>query len=226
MNTPISDALYELYQSLLLSFGHRSWWPGDTPYEIAAGAILTQNTNWVNVEKAIANLKKSGALDPYVLQSMPIDQLALLIRPAGYYNQKAKRLKSLTEWFLKRCSGEEPDCITIDTAKLRQELLSINGIGPETADSILLYAFNRPQFVVDSYTHRILTRLGFAGNDKTYHHLQSLFMDNLPHETPLYNDYHAQLVELGKRFCRKKPKCEKCPVRAKCAYFEKNPRQE
>ncbi len=225
MGISISDKLLSLYRVLLCKFGHRSWWPGETPFEVVIGSILTQNTNWSNVEKAVANLKTAGVLEPFALSDLPIERLTELIRPTGYYNQKAKRLKILTNWFIERCCNGET-CDSLTTSELREELLSINGVGPETADSILLYALNRPQFVVDAYTHRIFSRLELADSNDSYHQLQSLFMKNLPREIPLYNDYHAQLVELGKRFCRKKPICDPCPVRDTCPYFSKITSQE
>src|SRR5512136_2402993 len=173
------ELLLEIYHRLLDFFGPQHWWPGETPFEVAVGAILTQNTSWTNVAKAIANLKAAGYLDPIKLHEMDTEALETLIRPAGYFRVKAKRLKSFLRWLCDRYGGDLKNLESIDTAHLREELLSISGIGPETADSILLYALNRPVFVVDTYTARVMVRHGLLGPELDYQQLQDLFMSNL-----------------------------------------------
>jgi len=203
-----------LYQKLYSLFGSQRWWPADTPFEVMIGAILTQNTNWLNVEKAINNLKKHKLLQPHKLYKLPHKRLALLIRPAGYYNIKAERVKSFLELFIRYYNGSFKKMSCIATSSLRQQLLSVNGIGPETADSILLYALNKPVFVVDAYTKRILLRHHFIGEDAGYDKIQNLFMQNLKPGVKLFNEYHALLVKLGKEFCLKnKPRCKICPLK-------------
>lgn len=203
-----------IYQKLYSLFGSQHWWPADTHFEVMVGAILTQNTNWLNVEKAISNLKKHKLLQPHKLYKLSHRRLASLIRPAGYYNIKAKRLKNFLKFFIKYYNGNVNKILRQATPSLRQQLLSVNGIGPETADSILLYALNRPIFVVDAYTKRILLRHHFTGEDAGYDKIQNLFMKNLQSGVKLFNEYHALLVKLGKEFCLKnKPKCDICPLK-------------
>lgn len=204
--------LMEIYQLLLERFGPQNWWPGETKFEIAVGAILTQNTNWSNVEKAIANLKDAGFLNPERLNSLDISQLAQFIRPAGYYNIKAKRLKNFLNWLFSDFDGRLGNIDNISTEQLRQGLLSVNGIGCETADSILLYAFNRAVFVVDAYTARVVFRHGLIEPDADYEQLRGLFEYYLPMEPELFNEYHALLVRVGKEFCKPKPRCDNCPL--------------
>lgn len=208
----LSETLIEIYRLLLDSFGPQHWWPGDTTFEIITGAILTQNTNWANVEKAIMNLKRARYLSPERLNDLDVSQLAELIRPAGYYNIKARRLKSFVNWLFENHNGELTNIERFDTAQLRSELLAIKGIGPETADSILLYAFDRPAFVVDAYTARIAQRHGLIQQDADYEQLRKLFQSNLPDDVQLFNEYHALLVRLGKQFCGPKAKCAGCPL--------------
>ncbi|MGA2171875.1 MAG: endonuclease III domain-containing protein [Sedimentisphaerales bacterium] len=208
----LSEQLKEIYDLLFSRFGPQKWWPGDTPFEVIIGAILTQNTNWTNVEKAITNLKKAKVLSPNELHKLDIKQLAELIRPAGYYNIKAKRLKNFLDWLFENYAGKLENLENVPTAELRQQLLSIKGIGPETADSILLYALNRPVFVVDAYTARIAFRHHLIDEGADYHQIQELFESNLPSDIKLFNEYHALLVHLGKDFCRPAPKCSGCPV--------------
>ena len=201
-----------IYDILFNTFGPQHWWPGDTPLEIAIGAILTQNTSWRNVEKAINNLKKEGVLDLKKLLELSPEYLKELIRPAGFYNQKTERLRSFLLWLNKRggCLTE----INETTEKVREELLKIKGIGKETADSILLYAMNRPIFVVDAYTKRILSRHNIIKEKADYDTVQALFISSLPVEVPLYKEYHALLVKLGKDYCRSRnPLCETCPLK-------------
>jgi endonuclease-3 related protein len=204
-------ALREIYNHLLAYFGLQHWWPGDSPFEIMVGAVLTQNTNWSNVEKAIANLKAAGLLAPAALAALPAAELAELIRPAGYHNLKAARLKNL--FVLIEEQGGVEALLEQPTATLRELLLGVKGIGPETADSIVLYAAGRPVFVVDAYTHRILFRHGLISEDCDYFQMQELFMDNLEEDAALFNEYHALIVRVGKEFCRKStPKCSDCPL--------------
>ncbi len=208
----ISEQLTEIYQLLFERFGPQHWWPGETQFEIVIGAILTQNTSWANVEKAIANLRSADCLMPEKLHSLDHSQLAELIRPAGYYNIKAKRLKSFLNWLFDNYQGQLTTLEGMHTYHLRTELLAVKGIGPETADSILLYAFDRPIFVVDAYTARIAVRHHLIEPGADYEQLQDLFQSSLPQDTRLFNEYHALLVRLGKEFCKPKPKCPACPL--------------
>jgi endonuclease-3 related protein len=206
------EDLTEIYELLYDAFGPQHWWPGETQFEIIAGAILTQNTNWANVEKAISNLKSADLLAHHKIHQLDTSQLAELIRPAGYFNIKAKRLKNFLNWLFENYDGELSNLESIDTERLRAELLSIKGVGLETADSILLYAFDRPIFVVDAYTARIACRHGLIGSDADYEQLRELFESNLPQDVRLFNEYHALLVRIGKEFCRPKARCAKCPL--------------
>ena len=208
----ISETLIDIYQLLFNCFGPQHWWPGDTQLEIITGAILTQNTNWANVEKAITNLKSADLLSPDKLYDLNISQLAELIRPAGYYNIKAKRLKSFVSWLFDNYDGKLSNLEDLNTEKLRAELLAIKGIGHETADSILLYAFNRPIFVVDAYTARVAVRHRLIEPGADYEQLRELFQSNLPEDVQLFNEYHALLVKVGKEFCKPKAQCPGCPL--------------
>lgn len=209
----MKDKLNFIYKRLYSSFGPQHWWPAEGAFEVMVGAVLTQNTSWLNVEKAIINLKKNNLLTPTKLYNLKDTRLASLIRPAGYFNIKTKRLKSFLRAFIKTYQARHRKMRLADTLKLRQWLLSINGIGPETADSILLYALGKPIFVVDAYTKRILSRHGIISADAAYEEVQDLFMQNLRQETSLFNEYHALLVKLGKDFCLKnKPRCLSCPL--------------
>ncbi len=207
-----SEALTEIYELLHEAFGPQHWWPGETPFEVITGAILTQNTSWTNVEKAIANLKAAGCLSPEALYRIELSRLAELIRPAGYYNIKAKRLKTFLEWLFDSYGGNLANLEPVATSRLREELLAIKGVGRETADSILLYALGRPVFVVDAYTARIAVRHGLIEPDADYEQLRELFESNLPQDTQLFNEYHALLVRAGKEFCRPKARCPGCPL--------------
>ena len=204
-----------LYYRLLYSrFGPQNWWPAETPFEVMIGAILTQNTGWSNVEKAIRNLKKVKALTPDKLSAMSIGRLARLILPSGYYNLKAMRLKEFIRFFLREYRGDARLMSAEKTEFLRNQLLAVRGIGPETADSILLYALNKPVFVVDAYTKRILSRHGLIEPDAGYQEVQDLFRKNLKNSVKLFNEYHALLVKLGKDLCLKtKPRCNICPLK-------------
>lgn len=205
--------LMEMFNLLLNHYGPRNWWPAETELEMMIGAVLTQNTNWKNVKKALENLKKDGLLSLDNLFTVTASELAQEIRPAGYYNIKAKRLKNLINYIADRYNGDLSALLEDDTQDLRQGLLSVNGIGPETADSILLYAANRPIFVIDAYTHRILYRHEMTEEQSTYQELQELFMDNLPEDSSLFNEFHALIVETAKDYCRKKPLCDRCPLK-------------
>jgi endonuclease-3 related protein len=206
------ETLTEIYQLLYDAFGPQHWWPGETLFEIITGAILTQNTNWTNVEKAITNLKSTDRLTPDRLCHLDLSQLAELIRPAGYYNIKAKRLKNFVDWLFDNYNGNLTNLESIDTDQLRAELLAIKGVGRETADSILLYALGRPVFVVDTYTARITLRHGLIEPGADYEQLRELFESNLPRDARLFNEYHALLVRAGKEFCKPKAKCPGCPL--------------
>ena len=208
----ISKQLTEIYQLLFDRFGPQHWWPGQTQFEIIAGAILTQNTNWANVEKAITNLKAADRLTPEKLHHFDVSQLAELIRPAGYYNIKAKRLQNFINWLFENYDGMLTNLEGLDTDQLRAELLTIKGIGRETADSILLYALDKPIFVVDAYTARIAFRHQLIDPDADYERLRELFQSNLPQDTKLFNEYHALLVRVGKEFCKPKARCPGCPL--------------
>jgi len=207
-----TEQLANIYDLLFERFGPQHWWPGETQFEIIIGAILTQNTNWANVEKAIANLKTANALSAQALYQMNHDELAALIKPAGYFNIKAKRLKSFLTWFFNEYGGLLENLEQLSTDRLREELLNIKGIGPETADSILLYTFDRPVFVVDAYTARVMTRHGLIETGCDYEQLQELFQSNLAEDVKMFNEYHALLVRVGKEFCRPKARCNGCPL--------------
>ena len=216
----LSEQLENIYNLLFKRFGPQEWWPGDTPFEVIIGAILTQNTIWTNVEKAIANLKKAHVLSPDKLHKLDMKKLAKLIRPAGYFNIKASRVKNFINWLFENYEGKLKNLEKIPTDRLRRELLSVKGIGPETADSILLYAFERPVFVVDAYTARICSRHHLIDKDADYHQIQVFFESNLAAsrkgrlmaDVQLFNEYHALLVRLGKDFCKPTPRCEDCPL--------------
>jgi endonuclease-3 related protein len=211
-NTRTGQRLLKMFELLLAHFGTQNWWPADTPLEVMIGAILTQNTNWANVKKAISNLKRRGLISLDRLVSLPTTELAEHIRPAGYYNIKAKRLKNLLHFIADQYGGDLTRLFDQETQAMREALLSVNGVGHETADSIVLYAANKPLFVVDAYTYRILARHGMAPEEATYHDIQSLFMDHLPEDIALYNEFHALIVLAGKNYCRKNPLCPECPL--------------
>ena len=208
-----ADRLQTIYTRMYDQLGPQHWWPGETPFEVMVGAILTQNTNWKNVERAIANLKGVGLLSLEALSALPTGLLAEYIRPAGYYNIKAGRLHNLLTFINEEYNGDLQAFLDQPLATLREQLLSIKGVGPETADSILLYAANQPIFVVDTYTHRILSRHQVIDEDFGYVEIQELFMDTLACDTQLYNEYHALLVRVGNVYCKKKnPDCAACPL--------------
>ncbi|MGD0883849.1 MAG: endonuclease III domain-containing protein [Thermodesulfovibrionales bacterium] len=207
------DKLESIYKILYKAFGPQHWWPGGSPFEITVGAILTQNTNWSNVEKAIKNLRAAGAMNPKRLHHMPPHKLAALIRPAGYFNIKAKRLKAFVHFLMEHFDGNTTLMKNEDTDMLREKLLSIHGIGPETADSMLLYALGKPIFVIDAYTKRVLSRHNIMSHDKTYKDFQELFHAAMGRDRKRYNEYHALFVAVGKTCCRPKPRCNVCPLR-------------
>ncbi|MCK4738583.1 MAG: endonuclease III domain-containing protein [Deltaproteobacteria bacterium] len=215
-NQNTKKILSDFYEKLLKTFGSQGWWPGRTNFEVIVGAILTQNTNWGNVERAIKNLKNAKALNVQGMNALEVEKLAELIRPSGYFNLKAKRLKAFLNYLFDNYGEGRTNLskfLKNPIEDLRRELLSINGIGPETADSILLYAAYKPVFVLDAYTKRLLHRHGLVGENATYDEMQSLFMDNLNHSEKTFNEYHALIVRTGKDFCRpKKPLCEECPL--------------
>jgi len=205
--------LDEVYEKLLSSLGPQHWWPGDSPFEIVVGAVLVQNTAWRNVEQAIGNLCDAGLMEPRTLFAVPEQELAALIRPAGYYQVKARRLRNLLKLIVEQFDGSLETMFRTNLSSLREELLGVSGIGPETADAILLYAGGLPSFVVDTYTHRVLARHGWIGYEADYHEIKDYFESSLPADAALYNEYHALLVRLGKDYCRKTgPKCEACPL--------------
>lgn len=204
-----------IYRVLYAAFGPQGWWPGETPFEVMTGAILTQSTNWRNVEKAIANLRAARLLAPAAMRRASPERLAGLIRPAGYHRVKAGRLRHFLDHLAARHGGSVVRMLRAPAAALREELLAVKGIGPETADSILLYAAGRPAFVVDAYTRRIFSRHGMVGPAVAYEKLQQLFTRSLPADPRLFNEYHALLVRLGKEHCRSRsPRCADCPLAA------------
>ncbi|MGB0723638.1 MAG: endonuclease III domain-containing protein [Gammaproteobacteria bacterium] len=209
-----SRRLHDIHARLLAHRGARHWWPADTPFEIMVGAILTQNTAWRNVERAIANLKAADALSPEAILAAPPETLADWLRPSGYFNVKARRLRNYCQWY--QDNGGFQGLKTWKTAPLRAAVLSVNGVGPETADDIVLYAFDRPVFVIDTYTRRIFSRLGLIKGDEPYETLRAAFEQSLGPDAPLFNEYHAQIVGLGNQTCRPKPLCGKCPLSGLC----------
>jgi endonuclease-3 related protein len=208
----MGELLRELYQKLWDAFGPQGWWPGETPFEVIIGAILTQNTNWRNVALVLDGLKDEGLLNPRALQEMPEEELARRLKPSGYFNVKARRVKNFLDFFSQRFHHSLEEMAGADLGSLRGVLLTVKGIGPETADSILLYALHKPTFVVDAYTHRVLSRHDLAPEACSYEELQALFMENLPPGVALYQEFHALLVRLGKEFCRPRPRCPGCPL--------------
>ena len=206
-----------LYRRLLAAYGPQGWWPArDGPFEVMVGAVLTQNTAWANVERAIEALRAADALEPRALARMPPARLARFLRPVGYFNVKAQRLRAFCRFYLE--AGGLRALGRLDTAALREQLLGVHGVGPETADDILLYAFGRPVFVIDAYTRRLLARQGLARGDEPYETLRAAFERALPPDTDVYGEYHALIVAHAKAHCRVRPVCEGCPVRRPCAH--------
>ncbi len=211
-----------IYHKLLNHHGARHWWPAETPFEVIVGAILTQNTNWSNVEKAIANLRRANALTLNAILHLDREKLEQLIRPSGFFRQKAERLQLFCHHIERHHHGSLDHLFDQDLEPLRKELLQLKGIGPETADSILLYAGQRPTFVVDAYTNRLFQRLGILTGKEKYDEIRTLFMENLPRRTSLYNEYHALIVLHCKEFCRKTPRCRGCPCADICPERQQN----
>jgi endonuclease-3 related protein len=212
MSKDVKKTLMAMHRTMLKHFGPLHWWPGKTQFEMIVGAILTQNTAWKNVVKALENIKAANALSPRALHEMPPARLAQMIRPSGYFNIKAKRLKSFLSFLHDNYSGSLKEMFHEKPETLRKELLDVNGVGPETGDSILLYAGRIPTFVVDAYTKRIFSRHGLLTGKEKYQEVKEFFEKNLPCDTQLYNEYHAQIVNIGKLFCRRIARCEICPL--------------
>ena len=213
----ITEKLFSLYNQLLAQHGDCRWWPADTPFEVALGAILTQATSWRNVEKAMANLKESDAFTAAGIAAISQPVLERLIRPSRYFRMKAQKVRAFVAYIAER----PMDVMFTQTVPvLREELLTIYGVGPETADTIILYAAGKPSFVVDSYTYRLFSRLGWVTGTYNYDKLRALFMDNLPHDVSLFNEYHALIVRHGARVCHKNtPNCQECRLQGTCAYY-------
>jgi endonuclease-3 related protein len=209
----MKNLLMRIYRKLYRTYGPRHWWPGETSFEVMVGAILTQNTSWRNVEKAIQRLKENGILNSEGIHRLKKSQLAPLIRSSGYYRIKADRLKSFVDFLFEEYGGDLRKMKQEGLAKLREKLLGVRGIGPETADSILLYGLQKPIFVVDAYTKRILSRHGIISEKASYEEVQRLFMEHVPSGEKLFNEYHALFVHLGKTVCTKSPQCDICPLK-------------
>ena len=220
-NQSISQTLLNIHHQLIDRYGPQHWWPAEAPFEIIVGAILTQSAAWRNVEKAIANLKEAKALSPKALRQLSLAELARLIHPCGYYNAKALKLKSFAHWLGEDYEDNLNKLFANDTDCLRQQLLPIHGIGQETADSIILYAANKPVFVIDAYTRRIINRIGLAPDSNSYSAYQSLFMNNLPTDARLFNEYHALLICLAKDSCHNRPRCQQCCLSNICQSYVK-----
>ena len=239
----LSFRISEVYERLLAAYGRQGWWPGDSPFEVVIGAILTQSAAWTNVERAIGNLKAAGALSPAALHRMEAEEIAALVRPSGYFNAKARKLKAFVEMLHERFNGHLHCLLRVEKEDLRRLLLDTHGIGPETADSIVLYAAGRPSFVIDAYTRRVFSRLGIAPEqpppgvrlkpdprkdvpeprgprrERGYEAWRAMFMGALPPDAAMFNEYHALVVRLGKEVCRKRePLCGECALREVCDY--------
>lgn len=211
--SPSKKNILKIYALLIKKYGRRNWWPAETPFEVIIGAILTQNVSWSNARKAVENLKLKNMLDFNILFAFSIEELAPLIRSSRFYNQKAKKIKNFLDFFYSEYDGDISKMKREEQRLLRKKMLEINGLGEETVDSILLYACEMPIFVVDAYTKRIFSRYGFIKENASYRDVQTLFMENLPKDIALYNDYHAQIVHLGNSICKKNPLCDICPIR-------------
>jgi endonuclease III related protein len=212
-NSTSEPVLYEYYRKLLGAHGPQHWWPGRTRFEVIVGAILTQNTAWVNVERALRNLRLQGLLTPTAIETVSSLRLARLIRSSGYFRQKAKTLKAFVQFLRKEYAGSLTKMFRTPTESLRERLLTVRGIGPETADSLLLYAGNHPVFVVDAYARRMLERHQVAHAKLPYEEIRQLFEQSLPKDVSLYNEFHALIVRTGKEYCRKEnPRCSECPL--------------
>ncbi len=217
-NQAITKKLLDIYRQLIGHYGPQHWWPAQEPFEVMVGAILTQSAAWRNVEKAITNLKTAEALSPSALRQLSLPEIATLIHSCGYYNAKALKLKTLARWLGEHYNDNLDKLFANNIHHLRQQLLSIHGIGNETADSIILYAANKPIFVIDAYTRRIIGRIGLAPEDNSYTAHQTIFMNNLPADTGLFNEYHALLVCLAKDVCHNHPVCQSCCLNNICHF--------
>jgi endonuclease III related protein len=212
-DSPTGQTLMHYFAAMSQALGPMHWWPAKTPFEVIVGAILTQNTSWTNVERAIANLRSARMLTPPAIAAARLSRLAILVRPSGYFRQKAKKLKSFVRFLQREYGGSLKRMFDTPTGILREKLLSVHGIGPETADSILLYAGNHPVFVVDAYTHRIFGRHGITDGKLEYESVRALFEGALPRDSRLFNEFHALVVNTGKNWCRKnEPRCGECPL--------------
>jgi endonuclease III related protein len=221
--SPFGERLMAVYERLFVALGPQGWWPAEDDFEMVVGAILTQSTAWVNVEKAIANLKMAGLLGVQALTAAPVEGVAETIRPSGYFNVKARKLKSFCRHLESRHGGRLESLFHVKLPGLRDELLGIWGVGAETADSIALYGARQPVFVVDAYTRRIFGRLGLSRPESGYDELQRLFMEALPPSVELFQEYHALIVALGKGICRPRPLCGRCPLRDLCSEVGRSP---
>lgn len=207
-----------IYHKLMANYGPQHWWPAPEPFEVIVGAILTQSASWTNVEKAITSLKTAGVLNPQALRQLPDDEVARLIHSSGYYNAKTQKLKSFARWLRENYNDNLDKLFASSVDDLRHQLLAVYGIGYETADSIILYAANKPIFVIDAYTRRIIKRIGLAPKSDTYAAYQAIFMSNLPSDAALFNEYHALLVCLAKNICRPHPFCKQCCLSDICRF--------
>ena len=212
----LSRKLLDIFDRMRETYGPQDWWPGDTRFEIMVGAVLTQAAAWTNVRQAIANLMAAGVLSPQAVRAISQERLAELVHPSGYFNSKARKLKALAEYLGERFHDDLDAMAQEDPQALRAELLGVYGIGPETADDILLYALGQPAFVIDNYTRRVFSRLGLASDKLPYLTFRSLFMDHLPLDTDLFREYHALVVHHGKEVCRKRPLCDRCSLLPIC----------
>ena len=211
--TTLTDDLPAIYGALSAAFGHQHWWPAKTAFETMVGAILAQNVSWTNAARAVASLERAGMLDPGRLAAADTGDIARLIVPSRFYNQKAERIREFAGVYVTEFQADPAVMAATGTEALRERLLSLPGLGKETVDTILLYACEKPVFVVDAYTRRVFTRYGLLPEKASYDRTQRLFADNLNPDAELFNDYHAQIVHLGKTVCRKSPLCDRCPIR-------------
>lgn len=214
MAAPLTDDLSLVYDALLAAFGPQHWWPAKTPFETMVGAILTQNVSWTNAAQAVRNLEGAGMLDPSRLAAADTADIARLIVPSRFYNQKAERIRAFAGFYAGEFGADPAAMAAVETRALRERLLALRGLGKETADTILLYACEKPVFVVDAYTRRIFSRYGLLPEGASYDLTQRLFSENLAPDVEFFNDYHAQIVRLGKTVCKKTPLCDHCPIRA------------
>lgn len=213
MTTRLTDDLIQIYEKLFAAFGHQRWWPAKTPFETMIGAILTQNVSWMNAAQAVRNLEDAGMLDPHLLAAADTAEIARLIVPSRFYNLKAERIREFSGVYVAEFGGDPTTMAAVETGALHERFLSVRGLGKETVDSILLYACEKPVFVVDAYTRRIFSRYGLLPEKASYDKTQHLFAENLSPDVGLFNDYHAQIVHLGSTTCKKSPLCDRCPIR-------------